>query len=357
MVTFTRTELPSSLMHGSDSIYHRLFSHPRMVEELVREFVPDALAAGLDFSRLQRVNPKFHTDRDSAERRVSDVIWRLPTRAGAEVYLYLLLEFQSTSDWWMAVRTQVYQGLLWQQVIQEKALNSPKRLPPVMLLVLYTGERRWRAPTELTDLIDLAPGSTLWSWQPQARYYLLDMGAFTAGDLAGRESLAALLFRLEQEYPAARLEELIGEVIGWFRQHPELEELKRLFAELLAPAISSIETQAQVPHDLLEVKSMLATIGKVWREEWLAEGRAAGKAEGKAEGKIEGKVEGKAESLLRLLTARFGVLPPAVRKGIEAADLATIERWFDHAIEASDLSSVFRREPGLSIDRGYSPTH
>jgi hypothetical protein len=36
-----------------------------MVEELVREFVPEALAAGLDFSGLQRVNPKFQSpDRD-----------------------------------------------------------------------------------------------------------------------------------------------------------------------------------------------------------------------------------------------------------------------------------------------------
>ena len=327
-------------MPGSDSIYHRLFSHPRMVEELVREFVPDALAAGLDFSRLQRVNAKFHTARKSAERRESDVIWRLPTREGGEVYLYLLLEFQSKSDWWMAVRTQVYQGLLWQQVIAEKALNSPKRLPPVMLLVLYDGERRWRAPTELTELIDLAPGSTLWPWQPQARYFLLDMGAFAAGDLAGRESLAALLFRLERAYPPAQLDELIDEVIGWFRRHPDLEELKRLFAELVGSAISRQDTRVPVPHDLVEVKSMLATIGKVWRKEWLA----------------EGKVEGKAESLVRLLTARFGALPPAARKSIDAADLATLERWFDHAIEASDLSSVFRRDSTPSINRRNSPT-
>ena len=44
-----------------------------MVEELVREFVPEALAAGLDFSGLQRVNPKFHIGRRSARRREGDV--------------------------------------------------------------------------------------------------------------------------------------------------------------------------------------------------------------------------------------------------------------------------------------------
>jgi hypothetical protein len=43
-----------------------------MVEELVREFLPETLAAGLDFSGLQRVNPKFHIDRSSARRRESN---------------------------------------------------------------------------------------------------------------------------------------------------------------------------------------------------------------------------------------------------------------------------------------------
>jgi hypothetical protein len=50
-----------------------------MVEMLVREFVPQAMAAGLDFSRLQRVNTKFHIRRGSTRRREGDVIWILPS--------------------------------------------------------------------------------------------------------------------------------------------------------------------------------------------------------------------------------------------------------------------------------------
>jgi len=82
----------------SDSLYHRLFSIPCMVEMLVREFVVPALAAHLDFSRLQRVNAKFHTDR-TACRREGDVIWRVPAHGGTDIYL--LLEFQSRIDWYI----------------------------------------------------------------------------------------------------------------------------------------------------------------------------------------------------------------------------------------------------------------
>jgi Putative transposase, YhgA-like len=335
----------------SDSLYHRLFSHPRMVEELVREFVPEALAAGLDFSRLQRVNPKFHIGRRSARRREGDVIWRLPTRQGNDIYLYLLLEFQSKSDWWMAVRTQVYQGLLWQQVIDERRLKEGARLPPLLLLVLYNGVRRWKAATGIRELIALSPDSALWSWQPQVRYYLLEMGAFSKGQLARRSSLAALLFRLEQRHRPEDLKQLLGEVIGWFRRHEGFERLRGLFAELIREALAGFGAKVPVSEDLLEMKTNLSTLGQTWKREWraegLAEGRAEGRAEGlvrgKAEGRAEGKIEGKAEALVCLLVERFGAVTPSLRKRICSAKLSTLERWFKRAIVAPDLRSVFAR--------------
>jgi len=302
-----------------------------MVEGLVREFVPNALAAELDFCALQRVNPKFHIDRRPATRREGDVIWRLPTRTGTDIYLYLLLEFQSESDWWMAVRTQIYQGLLWQQVIREKKLKRGAVLPPLLLLVLYNGTQRWSAPTDLSELIGLDPHSRLWHWQPQVRYYLLDMGAVARSKLLRRDSLVALLFRLEQPCSPPQLEGLIEEVVGWFRRHKGFAELKRLFRELVREAIRSTGVRARVPNDLLEMKGMLTTLGKTWRQQWLAEG------------KVKGKAEGKAEALVCLLVSRFGALPPSFRKRIRGAKLASVERWFNRALDAHDLPSVFDR--------------
>jgi hypothetical protein len=307
-----------------------------MVEELVREFVPEALAAGLDFSGLQRVNPKFHSGRRSARRREGDVIWRLPTCGGTDIYLYLLLEFQSKSDWWMAVRTQVYQGLLWQQVIAEKKLKTGARLPPLLLLVLYNGIRRWEAPTEIRKLIALSPDSALWPWQPQVRYYLLDMGAFPRENLTRRTSVAALLFRLEQRSSTEELDALVGQVVGWLRQHPDCADLRRLFAELVFQAFA--EAGVNRPRldgleELLEMKTNLATIGQYWKRQWIAEGRAAGKAEGKA------------EALEYVLAERFGTLRPSLYKRIREADLATLDCWFKRAITAPDLPSIFA-QPG-----------
>jgi hypothetical protein len=320
-----------------------------MVEMLVREFLPLMPAVGLDFSRLQRVNTKFHPGGRSAHRRESDVIWRVPTREGADLYFYLLLEFQSRIDWWMAVRAQIYQGLLWQQIIDEQKLKPGARLPPLLLLVLHNGMRRWNAPTQVRKLIALSRDSALWSWQPQVRYHLLDMGAFPGDELARRHSLAALLFRLERPLAPDELERLRGEVSSWFSRHPDQERLRQLFAELLSQAVQDLQLKVPVYNDLLEtkMKSNLATIGQRWKQEAMAHGRAEGRAEGKAEGRIEGK----AEALVCLLVARFGALTPSLRTRIHRAKPPTLERWLKRVLVAPDLPSVFGRSRRESQSR------
>jgi hypothetical protein len=312
-------------MPDSDSLYHRLFAHPLMVEELVREFVPLELVSDLDFSGLQRINPKFHSGRRSARRRESDVIWRLPTNPESGVYLYLMIEFQSECDRWMAVRSLVYQGLLWQQVIDEQKMGTGAQLPPLLLLLLYNGERPWRSPTSARDLIALSADSALWPWQPQVRYYLLDIGALPKEELQQRPSLVPLLFRLEQRHSPEALQELLAEVRDWFRRHAGYERLRGLFAELVREAFVGHGVKMSGSGDLWEMKSMLATQLEAWREQWLAEGRA----------------KGKAEALVCLLMERFGELDVARQRQIFSAELTALDRWLKLAVVSPDLDSVF----------------
>ncbi|MBF0562293.1 MAG: Rpn family recombination-promoting nuclease/putative transposase [Alphaproteobacteria bacterium] len=317
-------------MMDSDPLYHRLFSHPLMVEGLVREFVPEAMASGIDFARMELVNVKFHSRK--GRRREGDVVWRLPTRDGQDIYLYILLEFQSKIDKWMAVRMQVYVGLLWQQIIKEHKLKRQDTLPPVLPIVLYNGDRPWDAPTELTDLITLPPDSALWHWQPRVRYYLLDESAFPRDDLARRESLAALLFRLEHCHEPDELVGLIDEVINWFRQHPDYDTLQHLFTEVVQQAAQGLKNQGTViaiPEGMLEVRTMLATRVQEWTRKW------------KAEGIAEGRVEGKAEMLLRQLRRRFDTLPVGIEDRVCAAGIDQLDDWSERFVDGKPLSEIF----------------
>ena len=316
-------------MTDSDTLYHRLFSHPLMVEGLIREFVPEAMAIGLDFARMELVNTKFRSR--MGRRRESDVIWRLPTKDGYDIFLYILLEFQSRISRWMAVRMQVYTGLLWQYIIKEKKLKGGDLLPPLLPIVLYNGDRHWNAPTELADLIRLPTDSALWQWQPRIRYYLLDESAFPKDELARRESLAALLFRLEHCHQPGELVGLIDEVIDWFRQHPDYDALRYLFTEVVQQAAQGLKQGATVsiPEDMLEVRTMLATRVQEWTRGW------------KAEGKAEGKTEGKAETLLLLLRRRDKSLPAGIEERVRVASSDQLDEWSGRFADGKSLAEIF----------------
>ena len=61
------------------------------------------------------------------------------------MYLYILIEFQSSVDPWMAVRVMTYIGLLYQDLIKQKQVLKGRRLPPVLPIVLYNGDAKWTA--------------------------------------------------------------------------------------------------------------------------------------------------------------------------------------------------------------------
>ena len=82
-------------------------------------------------------------------------------------------------------------------------------------------------------------------------------------------------------------------------------------------------------------------------KEYQAEFKAQGRAEGLAEGRVEGEAKGEAKVLVRLLERRFGEVSAKLRERIFASDIATIEAWFDRALEACDLQSIFQ-----SAERG-----
>ena len=144
-------------MTDHDPGYKRLFSHPEMIRDLLIGFVREPWVADLDFTTLEKYPGEFTDDR--LRQRRNDVIWRV--RWGPDwLYLYVLLEFQSGVHPFMAARLSTYLDLLYQDLIRSRQLRGRRgqgRLPPVLPIVLYNGQRRWTAPTELADLIEPGP--------------------------------------------------------------------------------------------------------------------------------------------------------------------------------------------------------
>jgi predicted transposase YdaD len=156
-----------------DSGYKSLFSHPEMVEDLLRGFVHEDWVRDLDFSTLEKVPGNYVAP--NLMPRESDIVWKLRWKGDRVLYVYLLMEFQSTVDSSMALRMMVYLGLLYQDLLKRGETTPSGKLPPVLPLVLYNGYAPWGAVREISELIEEVPGG-LERYRPQLRFpELLDL--------------------------------------------------------------------------------------------------------------------------------------------------------------------------------------
>lgn len=113
-------------MADTDASYKLLFSSPELVRDLILGFIPDEWLHSLDYSTLEKVAGSYVTD--DLRHRADDVVWRVEVD-GEWVYLYILIEFQSTVDPFMAVRMMTYVGLLYQDLIRSKDSLPGRKLP------------------------------------------------------------------------------------------------------------------------------------------------------------------------------------------------------------------------------------
>ncbi|MBF0144959.1 MAG: Rpn family recombination-promoting nuclease/putative transposase [Magnetococcales bacterium] len=317
-------------MTDHDSIYHRLFSHPGMVMDLLEHFLDAPLLAELDLSRLTRLNTKFTAT--TGQRRRGDMVWELPTRTGGSLFVLLILEFQSEIDEWMVLRLNVYAGLLYQQLVDERRLKPADGLPPILPIVLYNGEPGWNAAASLRELIRLSPDSPLWPYQPELRYHIIDEGRFPEDDLQGRPSLTAMFIRMQHAINPESMLKASRDVVTWFAHHPEGPPVKRLFGELLSGGLDRLKGPTPVPampEDFEEVVNMLARYVEQWEKDIERKGRQ------------EGRQEGEAKMLTSLLQRRFGTIPEWAGEKISKANPAILEAWGLRIFDARSLVDVF----------------
>ncbi|MCX4030290.1 Rpn family recombination-promoting nuclease/putative transposase [Endozoicomonas sp. SM1973] len=314
-----------------DHAYKQFFSHPDMVKDLLQGFVHEHWIVDIDFSTLERVNGSYIAD--DLRERANDLIWRVKFKNKEEwLYLYLLLEFQSSIDRFMAVRLMTYVGLLYQDLIKSKQLPTPGKLPPVFPIVLYNGERRWKASTQLSDLIQSVPPD-LAQWQPEQRYMLIEEHQFSDEELKPLKNLAAALFRLENSDNVEQLAQVIGSLVKWLKK-PQQDSLRQAFVEWLKQGplqkLSHHSEPLETLNDLHEVQQMLSKRVDQWVKQW------------KSEGYQEGVAKGEVNALRLVLQSRFGDLPSWVDEKLIHADQSSLNRWLLRASHVDNLESLFK---------------
>ncbi len=337
---------PALAPYSHDAVYKKFFSDPVMVESLLRDFISEELALSFDFSTLEHVPSSYVSD-DFRERH-SDSIWRIQVRGDGNrdmtarwCYLYLLIEFQSSCDPFIAVRILSYTALLWQDLTRQKNFTTKDRLPPVLPIVIYNGKGAWTAK-QLRELLPQSLG-LLETFQARQEYFLLDERVYCADSKQDRHGLTALLLRLEKAKTQEDVQ-VLSKLLAHELRRPEFAHMRVLFSELIYMALRSAHSPYTHEHseilknDIGEVYDMLA--------ENIAHIAQQSRMEGVKLGRVEGHAQGMHSMLLKFASLQWGSADTALIEKLQhitstehledlASALASMDTWqdFEHAVD------------------------
>ena len=269
-------------MIKNDIAHKEFYSHPENVKDLIQGFVALDCVSEFDFDTLERDNDSF-VEKEKNERH-DDIIWRLKWR-DRWVYVYILIEFQHKVDKAMPVRIMSYVSLLYLNLLNNKKLNYGKRkkLPVVLPIVLYNGQRKWTAKRNIQDMVEKATDEMA-MYVPKLSYYFIDEIHPEANEkdsvLDGLANSVAAIMKLQRILSSEEFYEFIDKVKNLIKDEKQKQKFETFIAFLLRYISSAYDKpEYEKVQNLEEVIRMVKTFRDFDREKDKKEFTKVGKLE------------------------------------------------------------------------------
>ena len=123
----------------------------------MRSLVGEELAQKVSPENIEMVDKSYITNEGRAYE--SDLIYKVSIEPQHEAYFYILMEFQSRPDKWMALRVLNYIVRFYENLPKKGKLLAPlagvaaNAWPAVFPIVFYNGDRKWNAKTDISHCI------------------------------------------------------------------------------------------------------------------------------------------------------------------------------------------------------------
>jgi len=307
---------------------------PEAARALCRAVLPAELATSIQGAELSS-EPVSFVENSLKELR-SDVCYSARLD-GCETLLYVLVEHQSTVDPLMVFRVLRYMVDLWGWWLDRQE-KTPSRLPLVIPIVVYHGERAWDAAQTFEELIELPPalGATARGFVPSFHFQLDDLTQRTDEELRARQAppfaaVTWIFFRYARApNRGIAVWRECADLLQALRQQAEWKSLlEKLVSYSL---IRGLGSQDELRQELRRLGGPEAEEVAVTAGERLLE-----------QGREEGLLDGERKLLRRLLCKRLELveLPAEVEQRIESASEAQLETWGERVLDATTLEDVF----------------
>jgi len=239
-------------------------------------------------------------------------------------------EVSGNVDQLMAFRMLAYKVRIWEQYVKEHKKESERKdfkLPMIIGIVFYDGEREWTSPTDVKEkIIDI---TAMREHSIKAKYELISLKALEQETLLKmKNALGIILLTDKPDLRVKSIEELIRiiskEIVANMtkEEQEKFDRHKNAFIELFKKRVGFKEDIEEFKEiEEMEVPKMFDTLEKIAKRD-------------REEAKLEGELAGKKEFTIKLLSKKFGVkLTEELKEKIRNTDEKMINYIGDNLLE------------------------
>lgn len=170
-----------------DSLVKIIMTDPVAAKEFLEYYLHNDFKDLVDLSKIVIEQESYIEE--SLNKKYSDIVYKISTKSKEEAFVYILIEAQSTIDYWMALRLWKYTLLLC-----ERHKKGRNKLPLVYNLVIYNGKEVYNAPKNLWSLFT---DSTMAKKLMTADYKLVDLQAVSDDEIVKKKHLGMLEYMMK----------------------------------------------------------------------------------------------------------------------------------------------------------------
>ncbi|WP_341757026.1 MULTISPECIES: Rpn family recombination-promoting nuclease/putative transposase [unclassified Candidatus Tisiphia] len=265
-----------------DQLFKKIMGNEIAAQEFLEYYLPKDFQEKIDLSKI-KVEKESYIE-ESLRRKYSDIVYSVKTKNDDTAFIYVLLDHQSTSDYWMALRLYKYALLLC-----ERHKKNEDKLPLICPIIMYNGVEEYNVPKNLWDLFTNPEQAKKLMTED---YQLVDLQSMSDDEIVRKKHLGMMEYLMkhihmrdmiklwEQFLEKFKLEILVDKENGyiylrsflWYTDAKLPEDRQSELEQLLTKYLSEEEKG-----------SIMRTVAQKYIEEGTQYGIQIGKAEGKAE--------------------------------------------------------------------------
>ncbi|MGH9841297.1 MAG: Rpn family recombination-promoting nuclease/putative transposase [Blastocatellia bacterium] len=316
------------LSNPHDSFFKELFSRPEVAADFLANYLPPDVVAALDLGSLELIKDSFVDD--VLRSHLSDLLYRVGLQGGGNAYACLLFEHKSELYDLVAWQVLRYKVRAWELELRQGAT----KLPPIIPIVFYHGQRRWQVPREFSALIEFGGHDVLREFEAELRYYLCDVSSLEASQIKGIAILQAGLQMMRTIF-TDEFEDTLEEVFDLLLREQEpsaMEYLRTILRYTIASRkkLSADDLQRVVERKIPkpEAARFMETLAEVWMQQGI-------------EQKALQVSQELAKRALRMIRKRVGEIDEATQGSLYALS-------FDQLADLMEASADFNSIDDLS---------